>query len=538
MTRAPLHRRIGLAFRLAARAVRGTGKRNAYSGAAVNRLLLDWIASARSADEEIRGDLRLLRARARELARNNTYAKRYLRLLGANVIGYAGIKLQAIVRELGSDDLDVETNREIERAWREWAEGPVTVDGKLSLRRFEEVILRTLAVDGEAFVRIWRGSDVNRFGLALQAIDADLIDERLNRSLAPGVNEIRLGVEVDKVGRPLAYHVYDKPLSVAATTYRERFRVPAGDVIHLYVPDRVNQTRGVTWLHSVMIPVHMLDGYEESEAIASRVASAKMGFFVRTQPEIGGGLSMVGDDDEGETKPVSLEASPGSFEVLDDGLDFKAWDPAHPTGAFGPFVNQMIRKIASGLSVFANVLGNDARGVNYSSFRSFALIERDDWRQIQGDFVELWRRPLYREWIKIALLTKALRLRSNRPDDFLAVRHRPRGWPWIDPQKEAQGAILAIENQLSSRTSALAEKGIEIEDVFAEIKTERELAAKYGIELKTSAPAPAPPVTIEEVEEVVEESAAAGGNGAADDDEDGTKTIELPDGGSYSVTYT
>jgi len=56
-----------------------------YSGASGTRLTLDWIATILSSDQEIRGNLRLLRARGRELSRNNPVAQNFLKLLAANV---------------------------------------------------------------------------------------------------------------------------------------------------------------------------------------------------------------------------------------------------------------------------------------------------------------------------------------------------------------------------------------------------------------------------------------------------------------------
>jgi len=149
----------------------------------------------------------------------------------------------------------------------------------------------------------------------------------------------------------------------------------------------------------------------------------------------------------------------------------------------------MLRKIASGFSVFYNVLANDAEGVSYSTMRSFALVERDDWRSIQQDFIDMWRRPLYSAWLGMALLTGSLKLPSRDPSRYLAVRHRPRGWQWIDPEKEAKAAVISIQNGLGTRTGFLAEKGEDIEDVFAELAREQELADQYGLRISTELPA-------------------------------------------------
>jgi lambda family phage portal protein len=497
--RRPLHKRLGRAVRLAWRELRG--QRGVFDGAGVHRLLLDWIAQTRSADEEVRGDIRMLRARARELGRNNSYVKRYFRLLVTNVIGPMGIKLQAQVRT--GDQPDTKSNAAIEEAWSAWANAPVTVDGRLTLRRFEKVLLKTVACDGEAFVRLWRGFEGNAHGLALQAIDADMIDETLNRPRRGTQNEIRMGVEIDAIGRPVGFWVWD---SVGTDLMRERYFVPAAEMLHLYDPERVNQTRGVTWVHSVMVPAHMLNAYEESEAVAARIGASKMGLFEKRSDSLAGDLAS-------DPKPATMEANPGTFEIVPDGYEFKAWEPDHPTAQFPAFIKQMLRKIASGFSVFYNVLANDAEGVSYSTMRSFALVERDDWRSIQQDFIDMWRRPLYAAWLGMALLTGSLKLSSRDPSRYMAVRHRPRGWQWIDPEKEAKAAVLSIQNGLGTRTGFLAEKGEDIEDVFAELAREQDLAKEYGLSISgatvaTSEPAEDQPKDAENDEEEIDEDQA------------------------------
>jgi len=469
----------------------------------MHRLLLDWIGQARAADDEIKGDLRLLRARARELGRNNSYVKRYFRLLQTNVVGPMGIRLQAQVK--AGDQTDTKANSAIEAAWIDWASKPVTIDGKLTLRRFEKLILKTVACDGEAFVRLWRGFDGNPHGLALQPIDADLIDENFSRPRRGSDNEIRMGIEVDSLARPIGYWVWNTTQASGIDLMRERYFVPAEEMLHLYDPERVNQTRGVTWVHSVMVPAHMLNAYEETEAVAARIGASKMGWFERKLDAGAGDLA-------NDKKPATMEANPGTFEIVPDGYEIKTWAPEHPTVQFPAFVKQMLRKIASGFSIFYNVLANDAEGVSYSTMRSFALVERDDWRSIQQDFIDMWRRPLYSAWIGMALLTGSLKLASRDPARYMAVRHRPRGWQWIDPEKEAKAAVISITNGLGTRTGFLAEKGEDLEDVFQELAREQELAEKYGISI--AAPVPAAPAATADDEE-------ASGNG-----QNGTNRLE------------
>src|SRR5258708_38109785 len=77
-----------------------SGKRSlaTYQGAIGSRLTLDWIATILSADQEIKGNVRLLRARARELSRNNPVAKSYLKILLSNVNGEKVIAYRSLAR--------------------------------------------------------------------------------------------------------------------------------------------------------------------------------------------------------------------------------------------------------------------------------------------------------------------------------------------------------------------------------------------------------------------------------------------------------
>ncbi|MFK5284093.1 phage portal protein, partial [Lacticaseibacillus paracasei] len=69
-------------------------------------------------------------------------------------------------------------------------------------------------------------------GFALQHIDAALVDEDFNQAAGVGINAVRLGVEVDKWNRPVAYHVFTAHQSdgIAGAGRRERQRIPADEM--------------------------------------------------------------------------------------------------------------------------------------------------------------------------------------------------------------------------------------------------------------------------------------------------------------------
>ena len=481
----------------------GYAKRQNYlwDGAQVNRLTMDWVSTILSSDQEVRGSIRLLRARARDLGRNNPIAKNYLNLLAANVIGDAGIKRRARVRN-NSGDLNRPLNEKVEAAWDEWGKvGNCTADGKLSFRGVQDLVVRTVAMDGEAFIRLLPGF-TNKYRFALQLIDADQVDPLFNRLLEQGQNEIRMGVEVDAWGRPVAYWVNPRPpTEMGGTLNRER--ISSEYIVHLFDPTRVNQARGITWFHNVMAQLRMLHGYIEAELVAARTGAAKMGWLKYTDPSA--------FEQPNADATYTLEANPGMIETLPPGMEFVQWNPDHPANAFPQFVIALLRQVATGLGVSYNALASDLTGVNYSSLRSGLLIERDQWRRLQSWMVESFLERIFEEWLDLALLSGELVLDSRDPSKFLEGVWEPRGWQWVDPLKDVQASLLAIDGGLASRTSVLAEKGEDVEDTFEQLSEEKKLATQYGVELEASAKPPKIQKTTGE--EQTSEETSGGGDG-------------------------
>lgn len=449
--------------------------RASFAAAQVNRMTLDWIMAHRSADQEIRGALLTLRDRARELVRNTSWVRRYVKLLDQNVIGPKGIRLQGRIR---SGDVPLTTaNDRLEEAWARWGEvGSCTVDGKLSFLDLQHLLLRNVPADGEILIRILRGFD-NPFGFALQVLDPDQLDESYDVPATPGFNEneIRMGVELNPWGRPVAYHIWSghpsEPMGRS-----ERRRIPAEDIIHLGEPDRPHQTRYVPWLASVMLDLNMLRGYFEAELVAARVAAAQGGFFTRKTDDVVGADV---DEEEGE-EPLAMDAEPGTFTELPPGFDVKTFNPEHPTAAFPDFVKAILRSVATGLGVSYNALANDLEGVNYSSIRAGMLDERDSYRTLQQWLVEHFHQRIYAEWLPWALLTGHLDARVPLAR-YRAVSWQPRGWAWVDPEKDQDAAIKGIEKRLTSRKQVLAAQGVEFEEVIDDLVEEERLMEEKGL---------------------------------------------------------
>jgi lambda family phage portal protein len=178
-------------------------------------------------------------------------------------------------------------------------------------------------------------------------------------------------------------------------------------------------------------------------------------------------------------------------------------------------VKGVLKGIASGLNVSYVSLASDLEGVTYSSIRQGSLDERDHWRVLQGWLIEHFHLPVFESWLLSALSAPAADSGINLPvdkfDKFNQPLFIPRGWQWVDPQKETDATLTAIDGGLTTLTKALAEKGDDLEEVLRERQAEQELAASLGVELgkpKPKAP-PGPPAAPKDDQAEAEETEPA-----------------------------
>lgn len=468
-----------------------------YLGASSGPIYQDFTPSMLSADAEIVVALAKLRARARNLERNVSHARRFIQLMEDNVVGSVGFRLQVKAKFASTGEPRVAQNDSIMEAFRDWSHEPVTTDGMMDMIEAARMAVRSWARDGEVFIQVVTG---NKYpdGIGLKFIEADLIDETVNQVNRDTGNQIRMGVELDSDERPVAYHMMTRHPGDyqwgLRSINRKYVRVPAEDMIHIFVKRRAHQTRGEPPMAPVMNDVKMMAGYREAEITMRRVAASKMGFFTREDDS--GPVTDLSDDAE-ESGELISEAAPGRFGVLPRGYGFQQFDPNTGSMDFAAFEKQIVRSISTGLGPSYFDLAMDLSDVSYSSIRQGALSDRDFYRGLQRFFIFRLMTPVYRRWLTRNVgLNPAIIILPSQLDTFLRrSTFIARGWAWVDPQKEVKAAVEAIDNRLNSRTRIVAEQGGDFDEIVMDQASEMEKLTAADLVPVSQVPPPEPPTT-------------------------------------------
>lgn len=447
--------------------------KRAFAGAKVDRLTSSWTTTSQSLNKDLQAGGKVLRTRARDLSQNNDYARKYLQMCVSNIVGAKGILLQ-VKAKTGKGKLDQKSNRRVEQAWAQWSKSKhCSWDGRLSFVEMQRLFIESAARDGEVLVRMIR--DESKFGFKLQFLDINRLDENFNKNLNGG-SVIRMGIEFDKTGKPVAYHLQTNLESAAAVGARYE-RIEADNIIHAFMSERPEQIRAATWMASSMSRLNMLGAYEEAELVAARIGASKMGFYTS---EAGDSFIGDGEDDQGY---LIDSAEPGVFSQLPAGTGFTAFDPTHPTSAFESFNKAILRGIASGLGVAYNSLASDLEGVSFSSIRSGTIEERDQWRVKQNWMIQHFMDRIYDQWLSMQLLNNSIGMGMTDFDKLSEIRWQPKAWQWVDPLKDIKASTEAINAGIKTASEVVAEQGGDIEDVYEQLAYEQQLAKDKGLNL-------------------------------------------------------
>lgn len=400
-----------------------------HRAAQVNRLTNDWYAPATSADSAIVADLARVNARARQMVRDDPWAKSICRSFQRNVVG-SGI----------TPILDDKPYRQ---AWEDWSEHRESVDieRRRSFVQIQQWAINEVVTVGECFIVRWQVRDRYQRQLKLQCFEFEQLDNYKFYE-ASTRNEIRHGIEIDEHGAAVAFHFWRRHpndirgMARPTPMTQDSIRIPASMVCHIYDPERVRQTHGISRLAPVLRKLRDLSEYDAAQLQVAR-AEASIGILIK------------GNEDADD----KLELNGISVAYLGEDEDVTSFTPSRPGGTYQPFIEAQLKSIAAGVGISYPQIARDFAGGSFSSQRQNDIEDRREWEPLQHMIASVLCVPVMNDFVELFY--------SQHPevsgDYYLStaperVEWVGQGWEWVDPEQQGKGVERMMRLGLTTRT--------------------------------------------------------------------------------------
>lgn len=420
-------------------------------------------------------DLVTLRARSRDMGRNNPWAKKAVASIAANTVG-TGIQPSFSSEGRAKGRLEA-----IKSAWRNWADTTACdFNGKMNFYGIQRLAMRTVAEAGECIILKRRSKNASGIPIQLQILDPDFLDhskdvKSFSRAGVAG-GYITQGVEFDKDGRIRGYWLYRSHPGEFGSYGGSEF-VAAEDVIHLYEILRPGQVRGVPFGSSAFLRLKDYNDYEDAEVVRQKIAACFAVFIQDADPSIGAG--------SGTANAQTLErVEPGIIEHLPPGKSVAFANPPTTTNHDG-FSRRNLQGVAAGYGSTYEALTGDLSNVNFSSGRM-------GWIEAQRQ-IEIWQYDMLVpqmldkswEWFaeggKVAMLFESGGIR---------VSWTPPRREMLDPVKETTAMVSQVRAGFKSWSEAIREFGYDPQAVLSELTEDMKSIKAAGLMLDVDGSVP------------------------------------------------
>lgn len=466
--------------------------RNGGYEAGKNNRLTTRLEGSNHENDLPRGQIINMRWRSWNLYRNNPQARKIVRNLNAKVVG-RGFSPQPQATTTDGQAF-VEFRRRARRIWDEFS---VEADfrgrpgrGGQHLVTMHKSALKQAILGGSVLVRFRRLSESEQkangllLPLQLQLLHGDRIDETKH-----GGNTW-YGVELDDDGRTVAYWVTRG--GVLNQVSRESIRVPASDLIHLFVEEDIDQILGTPWLGAALLTMDDRRNYEYSELTAAEMGACFVAGYRRSRGQKQLGLPNPDancDLTDGDGNRID-RLQPGMFIDLGVDGELQMINPQRPNSGSEGFIGHLIRSEAVAVpGIKSSTLTGDYRNSSFSSERS---ADNDVWPEIedlQDWFSTSFTQPIYEQVIETAVLIGLFDdVEGFSAEDFVARRRDYLKTKWqgpvarsINPLDDAQSARERVRAGVSSPQRECAQIGRDWREVLQEVSEFRSYCEEIGL---------------------------------------------------------
>jgi len=366
------------------------------------------------------------------------------------------------------------------------------MQGQKTFAQILFLLEKSLVKYGEYFVLLPMIDDDERpFSLACQVIHPMRV-----KTPADKIHDekIRDGVEFNAKYQPIAYWVKKNGDYDDSSKNFHRITRKSGHrykVIHYFNPDDPEQVRGISMLSPMLKLFRDFADYLDAE-LMSNVVTAAFSMFIETNADPytqAQNLATITDNgfksDNSSYEQRYQEMVPGQIMYGSPGEKPHPISASRPGGTFDPFTRIIKKAIAQGLGIPFPVLYRDFDGMNYASYRSAMLEAWRVFKRHREDIGTAFCQPVHDMIQEEAFLRDKLDVNYyEMPKSFFNAKWigPPKGQ--IEPIKELQADIIAIQNNLKTRSQVITEQGgsDNFESIVEKIKEEQELLKNFGLD--------------------------------------------------------
>lgn len=433
---------------------------------------------------DIDANLNTLVSRSRSLYMTAPIATSAIKTLRTNVIG-SGLKLKARIdyEVLGITEEESEKiEAQIEREFALWADTPMCdALGINNFYQMQTLFFMGQILNGDAFCirKYEKPTPFMPYGLRLQLVEADRVSTPNTQGFTVGnnayisyavnqsnKNEIFNGIEVNKAGKIVAYHIcnqYPNAMQVGAYTAPEWTRIEKygnqtglPNILHMLDPERAEQRRGVPLLAPVIESLKQISRYTDAELMAA-VISGMYTIFIKTESptEMPFGEAMPEDLEPIEKGDDDYQLGNGAINIMGTNESIQIADPKRPIAGFDNFVNALAKQIGSALEIPRELLLKEFNS-SYSASKGALLEAWKSFRMRRENTSNSFCKPVYEMFMTEAVASG--RIKAPRFFEDPIIRKAWCGANWngpapgmLDPTKEVQAAKMRIDEGLSTR---------------------------------------------------------------------------------------
>lgn len=478
--------------------------------------MLGWIVDPGNAEDSIDLYSSTLRQRSRDLYESGGLARSGVNTLTTSVCGWGIMPKPKIDGDfLGlSDEAREETERNILREWRLWAENKMCdAERQQNFYDLQQLAFLSMLMSGDVFVLFGMKPNARTpYQTTIRLIEADRIcnpdssgDSESTETDSGG--RIIDGVEIDQEGVVIRYYIASRS-PIAANDNSELTWTPIDafgsdtgyeNMLHIMTHERPEQRRGVPLVAAEIEGLKQFSRYMNAE-IAGKLVSAMLTVFITSKDDDGkaGMEDAVNEDEKVTDDELKLELAPGAIYDLPPGKHPETVDPKRSDTQFEVFVNTFIMVIASSMGIPKEVLVKKYES-NYTAARAALL---DFWRTVKvyrRKFNSGFNQPIYEQWLSEAVA--AGRIDAPGFFDDPIVRQAWCGCSWmgasmghVDPLKEVNAAEARIRNNISTEDQeAMEYNGNDWSEIVRQREKEIATRAKMGGDAQEAKESDSPP---------------------------------------------